>query len=119
MRVPTASRSLRIGFKGIRTTTDESVLDWDYTPEMYNYRIQNGVLTGKLGLDAAKGFDAVLHGARHAYPALPSGVKVKGIFHYRRRHQGNYDDRLVIQTSEGALYYTAVFENDSWHEVEG
>lgn len=119
MRVPTASRSLRIGFKGIRTTTDESVLDWDYTPEMYNYRIENGVLTGKLGLDAAKGFDAVLHGARHAYPALPSGVKVKGIFHYRRRHQGNYDDRLVIQTSEGALYYTAVFENDTWHEVEG
>lgn len=119
MRVPTASRTVRIGFKGIRTTTDESVLDWDYTPEMYNYRIQNGVLTGKLGLDAAKGFDAVLHGARHAYPALPSGVKVKGIFHYRRRHQGNYDDRLVIQTSEGALYYTAVFENDTWHEVEG
>ena len=119
MRVPTASRTVRIGFKGIRTTTDESVLDWDYTPEMYNYRIQNGVLTGKLGLDAAKRFDAVLHGARHAYPALPSGVKVKGIFHYRRRHQGNYDDRLVIQTSEGALYYTAVFENDTWHEVEG
>lgn len=119
MRVPTASRTVRIGFKGIRTTTDESVLDWDYTPEMYNYRIQNGVLTGKLGLDAAKGFDAVLHGARHAYPALPSGVKVKGIFHYRRRHQGNYDDRLVIQTSEGALYYTAVFENDTWHEVAG
>ena len=119
MRVPTASRTVRIGFKGIRTTTDESVLDWNYTPEMYNYRIQNGVLTGKLGLDAAKGFDAVLHGARHAYPALPSGVKVKGIFHYRRRHQGNYDDRLVIQTSEGALYYTAVFENDTWHEVEG
>ena len=119
MRVPTASRTVRIGFKGIRTTTDESVLDWDYTPEMYNYRIQNGVLTGKLGLDAAKGFDAVLHGARHAYPALPSGVKVKGIFHYRRRHQGNYDDRLVIQTSEGALYYTAVFEDDTWHEVAG
>ena len=119
MRVPTASRTVRIGFKGIRTTTDESVLDWDYTPEMYNYRIQNGVLTGKLGLDAAKGFDAVLHGARHTYPALPSGVKVKGIFHYRRRHQGNYDDRLVIQTSEGALYYTAVFENDTWHEVAG
>ena len=119
MRVPTASRTVRIGFKGIRTTTDESVLDWDYTPEMYNYRIQNGVLTGKLGLDVAKGFDAVLHGARHTYPALPSGVKVKCIFHYRRRHQGNYDDRLVIQTSEGALYYTAVFENDTWHEVDG
>ena len=54
---------------------------------------------------------------RRTYPALPDGAEVKRIFHYRRRDQGGYDDRLVVQTSSGAVYYTSVFESDTWHAV--
>lgn len=118
-RIATTSRTLHVGFKGIRTTTDESALDWDYTPAMFNYRIENGILTGGIGLDDAAGFLPGFEGMRRDYPALPAGVTVKGIFHYRRRFQGNYDDRLVIQSTSGALYYTAVFASDTWHAVEG
>lgn len=107
--VRTSSRTQRIGFRGIKTTTDESVLDWDYTPEMFNYRIENGTLTGGLGFSDAQGFAANGSGARHDYPALPSGVFVEDIFHYRRRASGAYDDRIVIRSSSGALYYTSVF----------
>ena len=89
--INSVSRTLRVGFEGIRNTVDESAMDWSFTPEMFNYRIEDGVLTGGIG----------------------------HIFHYRRRSQGNYDDRLVIGTSTGAIYYTAVFASDTWHLVEG
>lgn len=118
-RVPVHSRTLRAGFKGMRSSVDESVMDWDYSPAVLNYRIKNGVLTGELGLVAARGFHPTVPEMRHDYPALPDGASVKGIFHYRRRYQGNYDDRLVIQTTTGALYYTAVFATDTWHAVSG
>lgn len=117
--VRTSSRTQRIGFRGIKKTTDESVLDWDYTPEMFNYRIENGTLTGGLGFSDAQGFAANGSGARRDYPALPSGVFVEDIFHYRRRASGAYDDRIVIRSSSGALYYTSVFLQDTWHAVEG
>ena len=55
-KVRTAARTLKIGFKGICSTVDESVMDWDYTPEMLNYRIEGGVLTGKLGFMNGAGF---------------------------------------------------------------
>ena len=116
-RVPSSARTLRIGFKGMRTTVDESVMDWDYSPAVYNFRIENGALTGGLGLTEAKGFHATLPDMRRTYPALPDGAEVKRIFHYRRRDQGGYDDRLVVQTSSGAVYYTSVFESDTWHAV--
>lgn len=54
-RVPVHSRTLRAGFKGMRSSVDESVMDWDYSPAVLNYRIKNGVLTGELGLVAARG----------------------------------------------------------------
>lgn len=118
-KIPTSTRTVRAGFDGIVTATDESVLGWEHTPEMLNFRIENGVLTGGLGLTEAKGFSLSSAGARRAYPALPQGVTVKDIFHYRRRSEGEYDDRIVIRTSAGALYHTAVFASDVWHEIAG
>ena len=117
--INSVSRTLRVGFEGIRNTVDESAMDWSFTPEMFNYRIEDGVLTGGIGLMAASGFHQTADGVRRDYPALPAGVEVAHIFHYRRRSQGNYDDRLVIGTSTGAIYYTAVFASDTWHLVEG
>ena len=116
-KVRTAARTLKIGFKGICSTVDESVMDWDYTPEMLNYRIEGGVLTGKLGFMNGAGFHSSMQGFRHYYPDLPEGVTVEKLFHYRRRESGAYDDRLVMQTAAGELYYTAVFANDTWHLV--
>ena len=118
-RVPSSARTLRIGFKGMRTTVDESVMDWDYSPAVYNFRIENGALTGGLGLTEAKGFHATLPDMRRTYPALPDGAEVKRIFHYRRRDQGGYDDRLVVQSPSGDLYYTTVFSYAGWTKIEG
>lgn len=117
-KVSTASRTVRVGFKGIRHTTDESVLDWNYSPETYNFRVENGVLTGGTGFDAAQGF-TLNTVTRHEFPALPDGVYVRNIFHYRRRSEGLYDDRIVIGASTGELYYTSVFAHDTWHAIEG
>ncbi len=117
--VRTTARTVRVGFDGICSTVDESAMDWSRTPAMFNYRIEDGVLTGGLGLSAASGFYPSGQGLRITYPALPEGADVRHIFHYRRRSQGAYDDRLVIGTSEGAIYYTSVFAQDVWHAVEG
>lgn len=118
MSVSVSSRTLRVGFKGIRHTTDESVLDWSYSPDTFNFRVENGILTGGIGFDTAQGFSPGTV-ARRNYPALPEGVYVRNIFHYRRRSQGMYDDRIVVCSSTGALYYTSVFSADTWHAVEG
>ena len=37
--IDSVSRTLRVGFEGIRNTVDESAMDWSFTPEMFNYRI--------------------------------------------------------------------------------
>lgn len=118
-RVRTALRTMRVGFKGIVTTTDESALDWDYAAEVYNFRTEKGTLTGRLGVGEGKGFLRNVEGARFTYPALPAGAVVTGLFHYRRNEAGQADDRLVVQTSTGKLYYTTVFANGSWQEVAG
>ena len=45
-----------VGFKGIVTDTDQSVLDMAYAKQAYNFAIEDGVLTGGIGIDPAQGF---------------------------------------------------------------
>ena len=39
-----------VGFKGIVTDTDQSVLDMAYAKQAYNFVIEDGVLTGGIGI---------------------------------------------------------------------
>lgn len=117
--VKATRRKIKIGFKGLSNTVDESVMGWEYSPYACNFRFENGVLTGGMGVDAAKGYLGDNYAVRRTYPDLPEGVTVKGVFTYLRREGSAFDDRLVVQTLAGTLYYTSIFASDTWHEVAG
>lgn len=117
--VKASRRKIKIGFKGLSSTVDEKVMGWEYSPCSCNFRFRDGILAGGMGVDAAKGYMGDNYAVRRAYPELPEGIAVKGVFTYLRREGSNYDDRIVVQTAEGKLYYTAIFAVDTWHEVEG
>ena len=109
---------ITVGFKGIVTDTDESVLDMEYTKRAYNFAFEDGVLTGGIGIDTAKGFYPEPYLARHEYPALPDGKKFRDVFLYRRKTEdGEYDDRIVAHLTDCKLMYTSVYKTDTWHEI--
>ena len=117
--VKVSTRRLSVGFKGIRTRADQNSLGWEYSPETYNFAYEDGALTGGLGIDAARGFFAAGEDARWECPHLPEGVYVSGMFVYQRRSMGQYDDRLVVHTTKGELYYIGIFKfQDVWHKIE-
>lgn len=118
-RITTAKRRLTVGFKGISTRTDESILDFAYSPRTYNYTFRGGVLKSDLGLIQAAGYYLTSEVLRHNYPNMPEGVKMKNVFIYRRRTNDEYDDRLIAQSTAGGLYYTKIFSVDTWHQIEG
>lgn len=120
-QVSVSRRKQRVGFKGIVCSTDQSLLDWEYSPECYNFAFRDGVLTGEIGLDAGRGFYPDVPESRWTLPDLPEGAQgITKMFHYRRRGTSRHDDRLVIQTFSGAFYYVTLFAPDTeWHEIEG
>ena len=119
--VSVSRRKQRVGFKGLVRTTDQSLLDWEYSPEAYNFAFRNGMLTGEIGLDEGRGFYPDFPESRWNFPDLPEGAQgITKMFHYRRRGNTGHDDRLVIQTFSGAFYYVTLFTPDTaWHEIEG
>ena len=109
---------LRVGFKGIVNTADECVLDMAYADKAYNFSFDNGVLTGKIGIDRAAGYFPESPVFRHDYPVPPSGNKIKDVFLYKRMTSaGAYDDRIVAHLTDGHFMYTSVFKNDTWHDI--
>lgn len=116
-KVPVSSARVKVGFKGIVTTTAEEVLGWEFSPETYNFRFEDGMLKGNIGVENAKGHYASVPGAGFDYPALPSGVTVKDVFVYTRRHDGEYDDKLILQCTDGSLYHTGIFSSAPWTKI--
>ncbi|MDE7372985.1 MAG: hypothetical protein K2N18_02870, partial [Clostridia bacterium] len=109
---------ITVGFKGIVTDTDESVLDMAYTKKAFNFAFEDGVLTGGIGIDTAQGFYPEPYGGRHDYPALPEGKEFRDVFLYRRKTaDGKYDDRIVAHLTDCSFMYTSVFKTDTWHEI--
>lgn len=111
------NKKFQVGFKGIVTTTDESILNHEYAKECYNFVIENGALAGSIGIDVAQGYFKEPNRARHEYPSFPEDTIIKKIFLYRRTAQGEYDDRLIAHTQDGYLWYTSVFKEDTWHKI--
>ena len=109
---------ITVGFKGISTDTDESVLDMAYTKKALNFAFEDGVLTGGIGIDRAQGFYPEPDTERHDYPALPDGKEFRDAFLYRRKTaEGKYDDRIVAHLTDCTLMYTSVHKTDTWHEI--
>lgn len=40
------------------------------------------------------------------------------MFLYRKITNGEHDDRLVAHISDGSIWYTSVFNEDTWHQVK-
>lgn len=117
-KLRTTAGRVQIGFKGIATETDEKLLDPSYAKTAYNFTFRGGALKGDIGVSNAKGY-ALSGATRHAYPTFSLGYNILDVFPYHRRTNGVYDDRIVVQLSNNRLYYTKIFEEDTWHEFEG
>lgn len=113
-KVNTASTKMKIGMKGIVYSVDENLLSVEHSPETYNFTFRGGVLKSDLGIAEAQGYNraSVL---RRGLPALPSSVKLNDTFIYHKRTNGEYDDRLIVQTTDGVFYETKIFEEDIWN----
>ncbi len=118
-KIPIIPKTFVVGFKGLKTTVDESVMDFEYSPRTFNFAFRGGTLKGDFGIDYAFGGLGESEHMGHKYPTLPQGVEIKDLIIYQRRVNGNYADRLVVQTTTGAVYYTAIFEIDTWHLING
>ena len=117
--IPVRKKHIRVGFKGLANSLDESVLDPAYAKSCDNFEFDKGVLTGGIGIDAASGFYAFPSVERHELPVFDEGTSIKKAFLYRRvSASGTQDDRMVVQLEDGTFYYTRIFVNDTWHNVE-
>ena len=118
-KISTASSKHKIGFKGLVYSVDESLLGLEYSPESYNFTFRNGVLKSDMGIGYAKGHYRHDENVRHRISAVPNNEKIKDVFVYHKRSDGQYDDRLVAQTDEGNFYTTKIFEPCQWTKIEG
>ncbi|MCQ2603290.1 MAG: hypothetical protein MJ193_05120, partial [Clostridia bacterium] len=119
-KIETSTRKIKVGFSGVSYDVDEKILSQEYAVCTYNFALRNGVLKSDLGIDAAQGYYKNDLQLRHTYPSFPSTVKIVNAFVYSRRNLiGEFDDRIIAQTNENKLYYTKIFEVDTWHEITG
>ncbi len=114
-KLNTSSSKIKVGFKGIVTSVDESILGFEYSPIAYNFTFRGGVLKGDLGITRAQGYNRDSELIRRNIPTFSYGVEILDVFIYHRRNEGVYDDRLIVQTSSGYFYQTKLFDSDVWH----
>lgn len=119
-KIATSSKKIKVGFSGVSYDVDEKILSQEYAVRTYNFALRKGVLKSDLGIDPAQGYYKNNLQLRHTYPSFPSTVKIVNAFVYARRNAfGEFDDRIIAQTDENKLYYTKIFEVDTWHEISG
>ncbi len=111
-------RKIRVGFQGLVSSLDEGVTDMAHAKQCYNFAFDKGVLSGKIGIDTATGYYKYPSTLRHAYPTFPTDKGIKKVFLYRKITDGQHDDRLVAHISDGSIWYTSVFNEDTWHQVK-
>ena len=118
-RISTTSSKHKINFKGLVYSVDESLLDLDHSPEAYNFTFRDGVLKSDLGIDRLAGHYRHDEAVRHLIKSMPNKQSIKDVFVYHKRTNGEYDDRLVVQTDGGDFYVTTIFEPKDWTKIEG
>lgn len=111
-------KSVQVGFEGIVTSIDESILNHEYAKQCTGFVIDDGMLKSELGIDSAKGYYKGINDNRHLYPDMTKNAVIKKVFLYRRTVDGEYDDRLVAHMQDGYFWQTKIFEDDVWHMVD-
>jgi hypothetical protein len=114
-KVSTSTSKINLGFNGIVTSVDESILGAEYSPMAYNFTFRKGALKSDLGIDFASGYYPQAEILRRNLPSFAPGEKIVDAFIYHRRENGEYDDRFLVQMSDGIFYHTKIFEDDVWH----
>ncbi len=113
------NKSVQVGFRGIVTSLDESILSHDYAKECKGFLIEDDILKGEIGIERAKGYFVGVNNNRHTYLDMPENTIVKRVFLYRRTIDGEYDDRLVAHMQDGYFWQTKIFSEDTWHKITG
>ena len=111
-------RRVKIGFKGIVNTVDESQIDYAYTNRAYNVGFDKNLLASVVGIDAAAGFYPYPSKSRHTFLNLASSKHIKNVFHYLYNNAGTPDYRLVVQLKDGTIWFTKVMSDAGWSQVQ-
>lgn len=118
-KLKTSSTKQKVGFKGLVYSLDERLLGAEYSPNAYNFTFRNGVLKSDLGIEYAAGYNKNSALQRYVFDSIAPYQKIKDAFIYHRRKNGEYDDKVVVQTSDGVFLYTSIFKNEGWTEIDG
>ena len=116
--ITTDRRRIKIGFKGIVNSLDESQLDFAYAKQAFNVAFEKNMLKSSLGIDRAAGYYANDYEARHEFLAFASSKQIKNVFHYLFNNAGTPDYRLVVQLKDGTIWYTKVMTESGWAQVQ-
>lgn len=115
----TGRARIRVGFKGIVNSLDESVADMTYATKTLNFAFEKGVLTGGIGIDFARGYSNETS-ERFLYAPVVLGRNAKDVFLYRRlAEDGTPDDRLVIRTTDYHFMYIPIYKKQNWRSIDG
>ena len=72
--IPVKKRKIRVGFQGLVSSLDEGVTDMAHAKQCYNFAFDKGVLSGKIGIDAATGYYKYPSTLRQSDPVLYAGA---------------------------------------------
>ena len=117
-QISTDRHRVKIGFKGIVNSADESQIDFAFAPKAFNVTFEKNMLTSSIGIDRASGFYPYPIKARHEFLAFSSTKQVKNVFHYLYNNAGTPDYRLVAQLTDGTIWYTKVMSDTGWAKVQ-
>ena len=117
-RIRVDRRKIKIGFDGIASSLDESLLDMAYTKRAYNVAFKKGMLTGEIGIDRAAGYYPYPNQSRHEFLDFASSKHIKNVFHYAYNNAGTPDFRLVAQLDDGTIWFTKIMSEAGWAQVQ-
>ncbi len=112
-------RRVKIGFKGRAENVDEGIANPLYATECRNFTIEDGVLRADIGIESASGYFEYPSRKRHVYKKFYSDQAVRKVFLYRHSSQNAFrEDRLVAVLEDGSVWYTNVFYENNWQQIE-
>ncbi len=119
--VKTYRKRIKVGFKGLANSVDESIAGFEYAVNCKNFAFEKGVINGAIGIDTAGGhFNTNIYCDTHTYPTFDADKEINMAFYFRRKNPdtGALDDRIVCVLSDGTVWNTKIFALDTWHQFE-
>ena len=104
----------RLGFLGFTEDASYKRPDFKYAQSATNFAFEHGLLTGGIGVDAAKNFAS----SATALPEAPKPIKKLFFYKFAPKSSNTSDDRLVAHMTDGTFAYISLLKKDVWHTVE-